>query len=221
MTHAEPESVSQEVSQAESQVPRGVSAGWRFWVPLALQLAVIAAVPAQAIYTHLTGRAIALQTAPVDPYDLLRGYSVTLSYDVSNIETLKRLPGWAAIPKQTGGVPASLYPEERTPIYVVLQMPAVPANQATNRPPAWQPIAVQRDRPTNLPANQIALRGRVHLGRVEYGVETYYLPETRRDQVNADIRQAQRQPGVMEVKLDAQGQAVPVSLWVGDRAYHF
>ena len=73
---------------------------WRFWIPLILQTALIAAVPAQAVYTHLTGRTVVLKTVPVDPYDLLRGYSQTLAYDISQPNNLKSLPGWKTIPQE-------------------------------------------------------------------------------------------------------------------------
>jgi uncharacterized membrane-anchored protein len=41
---------------------------WQFWLPLAVQTLIIAAVPAQAIYTSTTGRTVYLKTVPVDPY---------------------------------------------------------------------------------------------------------------------------------------------------------
>ncbi|NET14750.1 MAG: GDYXXLXY domain-containing protein, partial [Okeania sp. SIO1H6] len=42
---------------------------WRFILPLTVQLALILSIPAQAIYTTITGRTVVLQTVPVDPYD--------------------------------------------------------------------------------------------------------------------------------------------------------
>ncbi|NDJ18487.1 GDYXXLXY domain-containing protein [Myxacorys almedinensis] len=178
----------------------------RFWIPLLVQLALIAAVPAQAVYTHLTGRTVVLQTAPIDPYDLLRGYSQTLGYDISTVNTLKKLPGGAIA--------------QETPIlYVILQRPAA---QTSGRPAAWKPIRVSRDRPDALPDNQVALKGKVQYGQVDYGLSTYYLPETRRDEVNTAIVESQRkQSSVVEIKVDAQGNAVPLRLWVSDRAYEF
>ena len=66
---------------------------WRFAVPLLLQIGLVLVPPAQSVYTHITGKTVILQTIPVDPYDPLRGYSQTLSYDISRLETLKKLPG--------------------------------------------------------------------------------------------------------------------------------
>ncbi|MEO9124284.1 MAG: GDYXXLXY domain-containing protein, partial [Microcoleus sp.] len=71
---------------------------WRLWVPLLLQIGLITAVPATAVYTLVTGKTVVLQTAPVDPYDFLRGYYQVLSYDISDPRNLEKLPGWKDLP---------------------------------------------------------------------------------------------------------------------------
>ncbi len=190
--------------------------GWRLWAPLLLQSLLILGVPAQAVYTQLTGQTVILQTVPVDPYDLLRGYYVTLAYDVSQIESLRRLQGWQ---KLTERFENSHHLPENTRLYVVLQAPATTNSQP---PQPWQPVAVSPDLPTNLPANQIALRGSVRYNRVIYGLEEYYIPEEQRQEINGAIAAAQTQqrrenhtsPIVVETKVDAQGRAVPLSFWV-------
>ncbi|MBW4420095.1 MAG: GDYXXLXY domain-containing protein [Myxacorys californica WJT36-NPBG1] len=186
---------------------------WRFWIPLLVQTALITAIPAQAVYTHLTGKTVVLQTVPVDPYDLLRGYSQTLGYDISTLDTLRKLPGWKTLPLEARN---SL--KENTVLYVILQLP----EQKPGRPIAWKPVGVSPDRPASLPSNQVALKGRVQYGQVDYGLSTYYLPETRRDEVNKAIQESQRkQSAVVEIKVDAQGNAVPLRLWLSDRSYEF
>ncbi len=180
---------------------------WRFWVSLLLQSALIMAVPAHSAYTYATGKTVVLQTRPVDPYDLLRGYSQTLSYQISDSQTLSKLPGGEQI--KSGS------------FYVVLE---APANNNANPPAPWQPVWVSRDRPTNLPANQVALKGDWDPWRATYGLEAYYMPEDQREQINQAIRQTQSQSPqafVVEVKVDAGGHAVPMSLWVRDRNYRF
>jgi uncharacterized membrane-anchored protein len=196
--------------------------GWRFWLPLAAQVALILAVPAQAVYTQIVGRTAILQTAPVDPYDLLRGYYVTLSYDISRRETLQNLPGGEILvtPDLSASTP-SLF-QTGMPFYVVLESAATAASPI---PQPWRPVRVSGDRPTDLPANQIALQGNYRRGIISYGLEAYYIPEDQRIEINEQISQSQQsdaaQPFVVEVKVDAQGQAVPISLWVGDRNYKF
>ncbi|HEY9662700.1 MAG TPA: GDYXXLXY domain-containing protein [Allocoleopsis sp.] len=215
---------------------------WRLWVPLLFQAALIVAVPARDAYTAVTGKTITLQTAPVDPYDLMRGYYQTLSYDISNPTLLRSLPGGEQLSSLQG---------QSTDFYVVMQAPAsvpsnsvpsnsVPSNSASSTPapstPAsspsapsasplpWKPVRVSLDRPTDLTANQVAIQGHYNGWQVLYGLETYYMPEDQRSQVNADISQTQtqnRQAFVVEAKVDQGGNAIPVSLWVRDRNYQF
>ncbi|MFB2892427.1 GDYXXLXY domain-containing protein [Aerosakkonemataceae cyanobacterium BLCC-F50] len=192
---------------------------WRFWLPLAFQTALIVAIPAQAIFVYLTGKTAILQTVPVDPYDLLRGYSQTLDYNISRKGTLEKLPGWNELEKQK---------RSSLNLYVILEAPAQQAS--SGRPQPWKPVAVSASGPVNLPKNRVALKGRLRYDTITYGLETYYFPEDQREQFNKDISQAQTGvarsqgkplPFVVEVKVDAQGNSVPVSLWVRDRNYRF
>jgi len=190
---------------------------WRFWLPLALQASLIIAVPIQAIYTYTTGKTVILKTIPQDPYDLLRGYSQALRYQISDVQNLKKLSGWDSLQKE-----GTLKSGDR--LYIVVQAPTTPTSN--NPPTPWNPVAVSRRLPENLPDNQIALQGRYNYNQVEYGAETYYLAESERDKINAKISQNQRtatekNPFVVEVKIDSKGFAVPVSLWIGNENYKF
>ncbi|NEN89876.1 MAG: GDYXXLXY domain-containing protein [Okeania sp. SIO3H1] len=196
---------------------------WRFILPLTVQLALILSVPAQAIYTMITGTTVVLQTVPVDPYDFLRGYYQVLSYDISRKDNLSKLPGWNKFELESSG---KLYSQNQTNIYVILAAPKTTENLGI--PKAWKPVDVSAKQPQNLPANQIAIQGKFNGWTVKYGLETYYMPEDKRKDINQNIRAAQttvnlegKIPFVVEVKVNSQSQAVPVSLWVRDRNYKF
>ncbi|MEG4073240.1 GDYXXLXY domain-containing protein [Microcoleus sp. Pol14C2] len=202
---------------------------WRLWVPLLLQIGLIAAVPATAVYTFLTGKTVVLQTAPVDPYDFLRGYYQVLSYDISASTNLQKLPGWKDLPTEKTPCPPGIVcakntnnVKPQTSFYVILEAPKTATNPG--RPQAWKPVRVSLENPANLPANQIAIKGKYNGWQMEYGLETYYMPEDEREKVNQEISEAQRkqrQSFLVEVKVDKTGHAVPVSLWVRDRNYRF
>ncbi len=182
---------------------------WQFWLPLTLQLALIFVGPARSMYTTTTGQSVLLQTVPVDPYDLLRGYYVTLNYQISQGEALEGLSGWDAIVTAAQNAPLR--------VYVVLEAPS----EGTGDP--WTAVRVSRDRP-QVEANQVALKGEYRWGRLTYGLERYYIPEDQRTEINARIDQLQRTEPEryrVEVKVDSLGQSVPVSLWVGDENYRF
>jgi uncharacterized membrane-anchored protein len=176
-----------------------------------MQTVLILAIPIQYASTLATGKTVILQTMPVDPYDLLRGYSQSLGYDISRIDNLRALPGGNTLKDGQSG-----------PVYVVLQAPSV--TQTTRPPQAWRPVQVSRDRPTELAANQIAIKGQFNGWQITYGLETYYMPEQQRNRLNQEIQQTQsRNPRsmVVEAKVDASGNAVPITLWIRDREYRF
>jgi uncharacterized membrane-anchored protein len=150
----------------------------------------------------------------------VRGYSQRLSYDISRVDNLAKLPGLKEIEKQQKSNNAN-YLESGTELYVVLESPLAGAKQP---PLAWKPVMIKGERPTSLPANQIALKGRVEGFSINYGLETYYFPASQQQEINQAINQSQRGRSrllVVEVKVDKQGHGVPVSLWVRDRNYRF
>ncbi len=189
---------------------------WRLGIPLLIQLALILSVPAQAVYTYVTGKTVILQTRPVDPYDFLRGYYQTLNYEISDIETLKNLPGWQEIAGEND------YLASKTIVYVTLEQPKTESDLTA--PLAWKPIKISLEKPENLTENQIALRGESQGWNVKYGVERYYMPENQREQINQNISETQQsepEAFVVEVKVNQNGKAIPMSLWVRDRNYLF
>jgi uncharacterized membrane-anchored protein len=221
---------------------------WRFWIPLLFQTVVLVTIPARSIYVLATGSNLVLETVPVDPYDLLRGYSQTLRYQISEFDTLKTLPGWTDIPGEPIPCPdpgndtdsecdlLAKNIEQGTDIYVILEPPP----EMKGQPPApWQPVAVSPQLPDNLTGDRLAIKGDANWNGVEYGLETFYFPEAQRDELNQAIWEAQQQQRqnqielseaeseeqthsfVVEVKVDRAGKAIPVSLWVLGKKYQF
>lgn len=194
-------------SEASARLP-----GWRLWVPLLMQTALIVAIPARDAYTYVTGKTVVLQTAPVDPYELMRGYSQSLGYEISELDRLRQLPGAQWLNELSQGT-----------VYVVLEAPAA---TLTRPPQPWKPVRLSPSQPKDLSANQVALKGTLNGRQIQYGLETYYMPEDQRQKINADIQkiqqqQRQQQSFVVETKVDGGGNAVPISLWLHDRNYRF
>jgi uncharacterized membrane-anchored protein len=190
----------------------------RLAVPLFLQSLLIYSIAAQSIYALATGTTVLLKTAPVDPYDLLRGYYQTLSYDISSFSTLEKLPGWKSLKFQAEG--AQLTKNQQ----VFITLAKTKSTNATS-PQAWQPVAIDPQMPANLSSDKIAIHGVSNGNSIIYGLETYYMPEERKDGVNADINSARSSGGkrnlLVEIKVDNRGLATPVGLWVGDKQYQF
>lgn len=181
-----------------------------FWLAMTGQFALLSTIALPAIYTLSTGTTVFLQTAPVDPYDLLRGYYQILNYDIADRAKLEKLPGGELLKNkqpQTGE------------FFVTLALPTKSGQQVS------QPIAVSANRPTNLPSGQIAIQGNHRAGsswrnNISYGIEKFYMPEAQKDTVNNNIGRNPRKL-LVEVKIDSNGHPVPVSLWVGTKNYRF
>lgn len=214
-----------------------------FWIAMAVQSLIIAGVPAQAIYTQLTGQSVILKTIPVDPYDPLRGYSTTLRYDISEVKLLKTLPGWKELPTVedlSSGVTEVPKPGQPKPkpipkprilkpgltVYITLEQDRSPqapnASNAALQP--WKATAISAKLEPKRSPEKVILKGTVSSSRfsssqtIDYGLETYYMPENRRDEVNRAIRDRK---AVAEIKVDAQGNGVPLKLRVGDQDFEF
>jgi len=187
---------------------------------------VVVLTPIQASLLLDRGEAVVLQTAPVDPYDLFRGYYVTLRYDISDLSQLALVPGWRAIQPQPGQ--DRPWNSPGVPFYIVLEAPT----EATTPPRPWTAVRVEGDRPTGLPANQVALQGIYRGNQVTYGLERYYIPEDQRVDINNRIQALQTTPDpntppppssfVVQVKVGSQnGDAILEGLWLGETFLKF
>jgi uncharacterized membrane-anchored protein len=189
---------------------------WRPIASFAVQLSTIIALLAPSTIIQYTGKAVIIQTMPLNPYDALRGRYITLEYNISRFEALQKLPGWNELITKFPGTDPQYYPvAEGTNIYVIL------ASEVKNRP--WRPLRVTSTLPTKLSENQVALRGRSQYGSVVYGLEKYYMPEVTSDFSNQDIFQTRpiqlrQHPVWLRIKVDAQGNAVPVEMDIADTA---
>jgi uncharacterized membrane-anchored protein len=200
-----------------------------FWIAFVVQLLMMAGVPAQAIYTQLTGQSVILKTIPVDPYDPMRGYSTTLRYDISEVKLLRTLPGWKDLPTIADPFPDYEKPKKPKPpilkpgstIYVTLEQDRSAKSTQALQP--WKATAISERLPAQRSPEKVILKGVVNSSPfssqfVDYGLETYYMPENRRDEVNNAIRDRK---AVAEIKVDAQGRGVPLKLRVGDQDFEF
>ncbi len=211
------------MSPSPQKLPEQRSGLWAIALPLLLQTLLIVAAPFQAAISTLLGTTVILRTVPVDPYDPFRGYYTTLQYDISQRGVLSTLDGWETIQPNLEPSEVSQLLRPGQSFYVVLaDQTQVEDPSATIVGEPWTPIRVTRDRPRNLPAHRIALRGTYRGDRIVYGLERYYLPEAERLDLENRIREAQageEQPRFfVEVRIGPGGNAVPIALWLqGDR----
>jgi uncharacterized membrane-anchored protein len=164
-----------------------------FIAAVIVQVLILVGVPARKAYTLATGKPVALKVQPVDPYSILSGYYVTLGFDISRLEAFANAPEFA----------------DNDACYAVVE---------EGEEGVWKPVSLERTLPNHLPENRVALRGRIRYARIEYGIEDFYIAETKRNTIADDLRDHPNQARV-EVKVDSQGNAALQRLRIEDRVY--
>ena len=163
-----------------------------------LQCAIIAAVPVPKLITRLTGKTITIKTAPVDPYDFLSGYHVILSYEISQFNE-------PTPPEQR------MYPRGGQIVYNVL---------IKGEDDVWKSQSLHQSFPKDISEGAIVIKGKWKGGRIEYGIEKFFIPEEKRQDIERDLRQNQRQ-ALADIRVDRFGNAALVRLRVDDRVYEY
>lgn len=164
----------------------------RRWGPLAavlvIQLGILALVPARQVRARLTGTPVTLRTVPVDPYDHLSGYYVTLRYEVER-----------------------LLPEEdpRTDAWLVVRRaePAWKGVRVTAARPASLPEGELAIRLTPVPD----ARG----GCVLPSACRFYIPEARREEVDAALGRSGGS-GLVDLRVGEDGEVALVRFRIGE-----
>jgi uncharacterized membrane-anchored protein len=168
-----------------------------FGAAVLLQLVILAAVPYSKMHTRKTGVTVILKTAPIDPYSVMSGYYVTLTYEISRLSDAMR---------------SRLI--ENKDCYVVLE-------QDPNDPYGfWNAVSVSMSFPATLAPGQVVIKGRYEGWTVTYGIERYYIPEDKRQTLEQAIRK-NRDATRIEVKVDAKGNAALSRLLIGNEVYDY
>jgi uncharacterized membrane-anchored protein len=165
-----------------------------FVVAVVAQLFILAAVPAQKIHTLATGKTVILKTFPVDPYSVMSGYYVMLGYEISNPKVSTDWEKWS----------------QGTPVWVLLK---------TDPNGFWDAVSVHDKKPA-VPSDCVVIRGRKSHWRIEYGIESYFIPEDAREKITLDFRNHSKEAKV-EAKIDASGRAAIIKLIIQDRIYNY
>jgi len=124
-----------------------LAAGW-----VAAQVLFFAGWAAVEQRRHTVGESILVKTAPVDPRDLLSGQYLALSYDFSQMRTLRDLGREA---------------EEGEAVWVVLKPDG----------PFHVPDYAMSYRPEEVEPGSVAIAGRRERWRLVFGTEKYFVPE--------------------------------------------
>lgn len=111
----------------------------RILIVAALQIAALVAMIGDRMNLLASGHEVVLPVVPIDPSDLFRGDYVTLSYDISQIQSWQFTNDGAFFEGDT--------------IYVAAQPSADPKK--------WEVVSISRDKPASVQAPAVLLRGTV------------------------------------------------------------
>jgi len=160
-------------------------------VVIGVQLLALAAIPARSVRTRAVGQDVALWTAPVDPYDVLSGYYVTLTYEAES-----------AVTSDTRKF------EKHDDVWVTIR----------RGEPAWTQVSVRKERPAASP-DELSLRARWNGWRVEIAnAGRLYIPEDERDRASKLLGDV-RGRALVDLKVDADGDVSVLRLRVGDATF--
>lgn len=149
---------------------------------IAVQLAILAAVPARQVRARLGGTPITLRTAPVDPFDAFAGHYATLSYEVEQVRAREAFdPGL----------------DNRDQVWLTV----------ARGDPAWSFVSVTRERPASVPG-RVSIRARFitwgRQGRITLeGAGRFYLTEGRGAALDAARRAGE--PALVDLRVGQDG----------------
>jgi len=138
-----------------------------FYAVVALQMLFLLGEAGRAHLILVRSPLVTLKVVPVDPRSLFMGNYIDLSYDISTIDLTKVRHYGPELNFHSGN-----------PIYVGL-IPGKP----------WASISIVRVAEPEPGDKTLYLRGEIgwtsgHRINVEYGLERYYIPETKQEAVN-------------------------------------
>jgi uncharacterized membrane-anchored protein len=169
-----------------------------FVLAVLVQCVVLVAVPGRQIYTRLTGKVITVHTRPVDPYDVMSGYYVTLAYDIGRMGTPS---DWQKRESWQG-----------KDVYVTLK---------EGNDKIWVTDSVSLKRPSRVPEGMLLIKGTSqYWGGVIYGIERFYIPEEKRDEIDSALRKTDSKAKV-QIAVDRFGNAAILRLEAGGKIYEY
>jgi uncharacterized membrane-anchored protein len=167
-----------------------------FVLAVLVQVIILTAIPAKQVSAKLAGKLITIKTAPVDPYDFLSGYHVVLNYEISSP------PGLGELKQEH---------RKNFPVYVVLK---------EGSDSIWYAESIHKTWPKDIPDGCIIIKGKWTYSRINYGIESYFIPEKHRREIEEDLRRNARQAKA-QVKIDRFGNAALIRLLVDNKVYEY
>lgn len=167
-----------------------------FLIALTIQIFIVASVPLKQLRVKQTGKTVLIKTAPYDPYDFLSGYYMRLNFEISNADNF-------------GQTDLDIEEQREKTVYSIIQK---------GENDIWHPLRITVDKPEELGADAIFIKGKLRYGRIKYGIEKFYIPETERETMADKLRQ-NSDDTLVKIKIDRKGNPVLESLIIAGTEY--
>ena len=177
-----------------------------FYLIVVFWLLVFSGFIAYKEFTLRTGTEVMLKTMPVDPRDLFRGDYVTLNYEIGNLD-MKKIPA------------EDSYFYNGEPVYLAMELK--------------NGYGIPKKIYTTPPEDELYIKGKISniiYGendeiniqelRVDYGIESYFVPEGRGMEIEKEQRREQKRVDA-KVIIDKYGNAVIKSLLIDGKEIDF
>lgn len=162
---------------------------WAIALTVVVQVGILAVIPARAILARSDGVKITLRTRPFDPYDAFVGYHERLAYEVE-------------FPPPAEGF------KEGEPVWITVE----------KADPAWTLVSVTREKPPAAP-DRVPIRAAYGKSRcVLEGAGVVYVPESRREEADRKMREAEGK-ALVDLLIDKRGTAYVLRLRVGPTTF--
>jgi uncharacterized membrane-anchored protein len=177
-----------------------------FYLIVVFWLLIFSGFIAYKEYTLRTGTEVMLKTMPVDPRDLFRGDYVTLNYEIGNLD-MKKIPA------------EDSYFYNGEPVYLAMELK--------------NGYGIPKKIYTTPPEDELYIKGKINniiYGeseemdiqelRVDYGIESYFVPEGRGMEIEKEQRREQKRVDA-KVIIDKYGNAIIKSLLIDGKEIEF
>ena len=163
----------------------------KFYLIIALQIVFLLSLIGTKIFTLQIGEQILLEVVPIDPRDIFRGEYARLNYKISTVS----LPEINKI-------------RENQIVYVTLR----------KGEKYWEVAGTGTEKPV-LKGSEVFIAGKKRWGnRVEYGIESYYVPEGKAVEIER-VRQSAKVS--VEVSVDRFGNSAINRIFIDDKPIDF
>jgi uncharacterized membrane-anchored protein len=163
---------------------------WRIVAVIGVQLLILAAVPGRKLHARARGTEVSLETRPIDPYDFMSGYYVTLGYKV-----------------ETAPLERGFQPNDGDTVYITIQRDT----------PGWRGIEVTQS-PVAPTANRLSLRATWEHSARLLDAQRLYVPETQRRDATETLR-THRSDALVDLRVDADGTVALERMRVGGKSW--